>query len=175
MIVFTVWAARQPRIVQMTAQGGQPIELIRYNADTSKFEIEPRAQEILRSVKGPLAVVAVSGRARQGKSFILNQLLQVSGGFTVGSTHRPCTKGVHMWSHPLKREAEDGSAYHLVRGCRAADGATRPRLGWPSAQAKHAHTLAHVHRCCWTPRVSTPMIRCASIGVEGRHSGLHPQ
>ena len=26
-------------------------------------------------VKGPVGVVAVSGRARQGKSFILNQLL----------------------------------------------------------------------------------------------------
>ncbi len=37
-------------------------------------------------VKGPVAVVAVCGRARQGKSFILNQLLLKSsgGGFQVG-------------------------------------------------------------------------------------------
>ncbi len=36
-------------------------------------------------VKGPVAVVAVCGRARQGKSFILNQLLLQSsgGGFQV--------------------------------------------------------------------------------------------
>ena len=55
---------------------------------------------MLRSVKGPLAVVAVCGRSRQGKSFILNQIATACGsgaakhnqGFEVAPTHKPCTK-----------------------------------------------------------------------------------
>jgi hypothetical protein len=55
---------------------------------------------VLREVKGPLAVVAVCGRSRQGKSFILNQIASSSGqgaakanaGFEVAATHKPCTK-----------------------------------------------------------------------------------
>ena len=41
----------------------------------------------------------------QGKSFILNQLLGQSTGFTVGPTHRPCTKGLWMWSTPVEQRA----------------------------------------------------------------------
>ena len=37
----------------------------------------------LRSIRGPVGVVAVCGRARQGKSFLLNQLLGRTQGFTV--------------------------------------------------------------------------------------------
>ena len=50
----------------------------------------------------------------QGKSFILNQLLGQSSGFTVGPTHRPCTKGLWMWSTPVEQQAPDGSRFHLV-------------------------------------------------------------
>jgi hypothetical protein len=60
---------------------------------------------------------AVCGRARQGKSFILNQLLGASGGFKVGPTVRPCTKGLWMWSAPVKRKSPDGNIYHLVCIC----------------------------------------------------------
>lgn len=55
-------------------------------------------------VHAPVGVVAVCGRARQGKSYILNKLLKQTGsGFTVGPTHRPCTKGLWMWSEPQPR------------------------------------------------------------------------
>ena len=104
---------------------GEPVELIKYNVESGQFEVGARATAVLRSVKGPLAVVAVCGRARQGKSFILNQLLQTSGGFTVGSTHRPCTKGLWMWSTPVKRQAIDGTDYHLVRS--GGHGAAHPQ------------------------------------------------
>ena len=90
------------------------LELVRYNADTGKFELGEEALSVLRSTRGPVGVVAVAGRARQGKSYILNQLLGRSGGFTVGPTHRPCTKGLWMWSAPVQRTAPDGSKYSLV-------------------------------------------------------------
>lgn len=98
-----------------TDASGVPLELIRYDASTGKFQVGEQALAALRKVKTPIGVVSVCGRARQGKSFILNQLLGTAGGFQVGPTVRPCTKGLWMWSSPVKRTAPDGSAYHLVR------------------------------------------------------------
>lgn len=95
-------------------QQGEALELITYNVETGKFHVGQRALAILRDIRTPLSVVAVCGRARQGKSFILNQLLQVTGGFQIGSTTRPCTKGLWMWSTPQKRVDEDGKEYHIV-------------------------------------------------------------
>ena len=74
------------------SEQGNPLELISFNAATKKFELGIEALDVLRKITGPVAVVAVSGRARQGKSFILNQLLGRSTGFVVGPTVRPCTK-----------------------------------------------------------------------------------
>lgn len=100
----------------MTMAGqAHPEELIRFNAATGKFEVGREALATLSAHRGPVGVVAVCGRARQGKSYILNQLLGQSSGFQVAATHRPCTKGLWMWSAPVPRTAPDGSPYHLVR------------------------------------------------------------
>ncbi|CAI7780233.1 unnamed protein product [Closterium sp. NIES-53] len=85
-----------------------------YKDEQGVFRMDPEAVSALRRLRGPLGVVAVCGRARQGKSFILNQLLGRSSGFTVGPTHRPCTKGLWIWSSPVKVTAPDGSSYHLL-------------------------------------------------------------
>lgn len=85
-----------------------------YCDESGNFILDAEAVATLQLVKGPLGVVSVCGRARQGKSFILNQLLGRSSGFQVASTHRPCTKGLWMWSTPLKRTAPDGTEYSLL-------------------------------------------------------------
>eukprot|EP00854_Cymbomonas_tetramitiformis_P018741 gene18741-22380_t len=99
------------------AEEGTSIPFIQCNAD-GKFEIGQEAQNLLRSIDGPLGVVAVCGRARQGKSYILNRLSKEAGGthggFKVGSTHEPCTKGLWIWSKPLLQIAADGTPYHLL-------------------------------------------------------------
>jgi hypothetical protein len=97
-----------------SSQQGVAIELVKYNTDTGKFEIGEDALTILRDTRTPISVVAVCGRARQGKSFILNQLLQVTGGFHIGSTTRPCTKGLWMWSSPQRHADKDDNVYHIV-------------------------------------------------------------
>ena len=94
--------------------GGQPLELVRYNSSTKKFEVGEDALRVLKAVKSPVGVVSVCGRARQGKSFILNQLLGQSTGFVVAPTHRPCTKGLWMWSSPVERTRPEGGKYYLV-------------------------------------------------------------
>jgi len=48
------------------------------------------------------------------KSVRFWQLLGRSSGFQVASTHRPCTKGLWMWSAPIKRTALDGTEYNLL-------------------------------------------------------------
>lgn len=51
----------------------RPIRLV-YCDEKGKFRMDPEAVAALQLVKGPVGVVSVCGRARQGKSFILNQV-----------------------------------------------------------------------------------------------------
>jgi hypothetical protein len=51
----------------------RPLRLV-YCDDRGKFKMDPEAVAALQMVKGPMGVVSVCGRARQGKSFILNQV-----------------------------------------------------------------------------------------------------
>ncbi|KAI8567786.1 hypothetical protein RHMOL_Rhmol02G0149000 [Rhododendron molle] len=97
----------------MTAGPARPIRLV-YCDEKGKFQMDPEAVAALQLVKGPIGVVSVCGRARQGKSYILNQLLGRSSGFQVASTHRPCTKGLWLWSAPIRRTALDGTEYNLL-------------------------------------------------------------
>ena len=52
----------------------RPLRLV-YCDEKGKFQMDPEAVAALHLVKGPIGVVSVCGRARQGKSFILNQVL----------------------------------------------------------------------------------------------------
>ncbi|KAK1378665.1 hypothetical protein POM88_025409 [Heracleum sosnowskyi] len=91
----------------------RPIRLV-YCDENGKFKMDPEAVAVLQLLKEPVGVVSVCGRARQGKSFILNQLLGQSSGFQVAATHRPCTKGLWLWSTPIRRTALDGTIYNLL-------------------------------------------------------------
>lgn len=91
-----------------------PLQLISYDSDTGLVECGQEALACLRSIKTPVGVIAVTGRARTGKSYILNQLLGQSTGFKLAHSHRPCTKGLWIWSQPFKRVGPDGNPYHLV-------------------------------------------------------------
>lgn len=49
---------------------GKPLLLIGFNEATRAWEANPEAMALLQRVPGPLATLAVCGRARQGKSFL---------------------------------------------------------------------------------------------------------
>ncbi|CAI8618276.1 unnamed protein product [Vicia faba] len=106
-------AARPSSSASQSTGPPRPIRLV-YCDEKGKFQMDPEAVAALQLVKEPIGVVSVCGRARQGKSYILNQLLGRSSGFQVASTHRPCTKGLWLWSSPLKRTALDGTEYNLL-------------------------------------------------------------
>ncbi|KAK7246442.1 hypothetical protein RIF29_41310 [Crotalaria pallida] len=103
-----------PATPSLVTGPARPIRLVYYDDNDRKFHMDPEAVATLQLVKEPIGVVSVCGRARQGKSFILNQLLGRSSGFQVAPTHRPCTKGLWLWSAPLKRTALDGTEYNLL-------------------------------------------------------------
>ena len=77
-----------------------PIKLI----DFSKgFQINKEAIEYLNSIKEEIIIVSVIGKARTGKSYLMNLLLDLVGkdnGFQVASTLQSCTKGIWLWGTP---------------------------------------------------------------------------
>ncbi|KAG2501543.1 hypothetical protein HYH03_000050 [Edaphochlamys debaryana] len=102
----------EPR--ERTVQQGRPLQLVQQDETTGEWKLGEEAMAALTRIKAPIAVISVCGRARTGKSYILNQLLGTSAGFEVAASYRPCTKGLWMWSQPIRRTALDGSNYYLV-------------------------------------------------------------
>lgn len=63
-----------PNYHRSVARGpARPLRLV-YCDEKGKFRMDPEAVAALQLVKGPVGAVSVCGRARQGKSFILNQV-----------------------------------------------------------------------------------------------------
>ena len=72
---------------------------------------------MLRRVKGPLGVIAVAGMYRTGKSYLLNRMLlnrQKKGGFGVGPSVNPCTKGLWLWGTPISGTTSDGTPVNVL-------------------------------------------------------------
>ncbi len=69
------------------------------------------------ALQGPVAVLSVCGRARQGKSWLLNQLAaKLTGsqpGFKVSGQTTACTKGLWIWSKPISRTSSAGTQQAL--------------------------------------------------------------
>ena len=83
----------------------------------------PEAMEWLRTIHDPVAVVAVTGRYRTGKSFLLNHVLlrahennDQETGFPVRPTTQPCTKGLWLWPRAARtrNDGPDGRPCHVL-------------------------------------------------------------
>jgi hypothetical protein len=84
--------------------------------DAGGCRVCPEGIACLRAITTPVAVVAVAGRYRTGKSYLLNHvLLQRPQGFPVGPTTQPCTKGLWLWPDAVHESVcADGRPCHVL-------------------------------------------------------------
>jgi hypothetical protein len=75
------------------------LQLVRQLPDGVTYELcKPAVQQLLAMGSTPVAMVSIAGVARQGKSYVLNRLVQAAGGgFPVSARTDPCTHGIWMW------------------------------------------------------------------------------
>ncbi|CAG9318600.1 unnamed protein product [Blepharisma stoltei] len=99
----------------MERNHGQAIPLILFQ-EREGFRLTSEGLNFLNSIKTKVSVVAVAGKYRTGKSYMLNKIiLDVEGpGFGVGPTINPCTKGLWIWSEPIPVKAVDGQDVSLL-------------------------------------------------------------
>ncbi|XP_078522689.1 guanylate-binding protein 1-like [Lissotriton helveticus] len=80
-----------------------PVCLIENTAE-GELVLKQEAIEILNKITQPVVVVAIVGRYRTGKSYLINKLAGKNKGFSLGSSIQTHTKGIWMWClpHPQK-------------------------------------------------------------------------
>ncbi|XP_078473278.1 guanylate-binding protein 1-like [Lampetra fluviatilis] len=89
-----------------TAAFEAPLPLIVTDRDGRFVLVPETAAAVSRLVTGPVVVVAVVGRYRTGKSFLMNRLAGTNSGFSLGCTVQSHTKGIWVWPrrHPLHQD-----------------------------------------------------------------------
>uniref|UniRef100_UPI00398E742D guanylate-binding protein 2-like isoform X2 n=1 Tax=Pristiophorus japonicus TaxID=55135 RepID=UPI00398E742D len=70
------------------------------NSTDGKLSVCQDAVVMLTSIDQPLVVVALVGKYRTGKSFLLNRLAKRNTGFAIASSVQSQTKGIWMWCLP---------------------------------------------------------------------------
>lgn len=81
-----------------------------------QYLVSDEARSFLSSIDEKVAVIAVAGKYRTGKSFLLNRVIldKRNTGFGVGPTINPCTKGLWVWSEPLETVRPDGEKLKVL-------------------------------------------------------------
>ncbi|XP_041425598.1 guanylate-binding protein 1-like [Xenopus laevis] len=82
----------------------EPMCLIE-NQESKGLTVNQEALQILLGITQPVVVVAIVGKYRTGKSYLMNKLAGGKNGFELGSTIQSKTKGIWMWCvpHPTKQ------------------------------------------------------------------------
>ena len=94
---------------------GKAISMVNYDPSLGQFIINQEALEVIRQLQNPLGVISVAGMYRTGKSYLLNRmLLNRSGGFSVGPSINPCTKGLWMWSKTIQAHTPQGKPLNVL-------------------------------------------------------------
>ena len=84
-----------------------PINLIEFHKNN--YVLNEKALNILRSIKEDLIIVSIVGKARTGKSYLMNLLLNNNNskypgnGFEISSKLNSCTRGIWLWDTPRQK------------------------------------------------------------------------
>lgn len=102
---------------------GRPLSLLRPDETGASMLVSDEGLEFLRSLGDvPLAIVAVAGPARTGKTFFINQLAGLdattssgeTGGFAVGHGVTGVTKGIWVHTHVVDAKTPAGKPMKVV-------------------------------------------------------------
>eukprot|EP00698_Gefionella_okellyi_P018020 TRINITY_DN5367_c0_g1_i1.p1 TRINITY_DN5367_c0_g1~~TRINITY_DN5367_c0_g1_i1.p1 ORF type:complete len:837 (-),score=236.76 TRINITY_DN5367_c0_g1_i1:20-2530(-) len=88
------------------------IPFIQFNKGA--WSINPEGAQVLRGVTGKVAVIAVAGMYRTGKSYVLNRLMGKQHGFDIGPSIQPCTRGIWIWGKPLDHQLPSGERISVI-------------------------------------------------------------
>ena len=82
--------------------------------ESFRMVLHPMATQLFDQLAGPTNVVAVFGKVRTGKSYLMNALAEAPDLFVVSSGARSFTRGVHVSSRTTTRRAATGGDIHLT-------------------------------------------------------------
>ena len=91
----------------------KPIKLI--EKKNGELTLNDDGLSFLKQIQGNLAICVCVGPYRQGKSFLLNQILKKkTNGFDIGHKDDPCTYGVWIHEHPVKIKDQSGNESTII-------------------------------------------------------------
>lgn len=79
-----------------------PPSIVLLSHQNGKLRLNNEALKLLETINKPVAVLAICGPYRTGKSYFLSQLLGIPNAFEVGHTLDPCTHGIWMGTTVLE-------------------------------------------------------------------------
>jgi hypothetical protein len=90
-----------------------PIRLITKDS-SNNLKIENEGLNYIQSIEGNIAVCICVGPYRQGKSYLLNRILDQTNSFEVGHTVNACTKGIWVLKSEKKLYDENNKEFTLL-------------------------------------------------------------
>ena len=83
---------------------GRGVKLVKVKG-AGELEVTTTGIQLLQSFSNPVGIISIIGPPKSGKSFLANKILGTQGGFETDHT----TKGIWIWSEPIKITLKDES------------------------------------------------------------------
>jgi hypothetical protein len=83
---------------------GRGVKLIKVKGP-GELEVTTTGIQLLQSFSNPVGIISVIGHSKVGKSYLANKIIGTQGGFETDHT----TKGIWIWSEPIKVTLKDES------------------------------------------------------------------
>eukprot|EP00466_Bigelowiella_natans_P001373 jgi/Bigna1/89438/estExt_fgenesh1_pg.C_490076 len=95
---------------------GKAVPIVLPDDSHTRLALQSEGVEALKKLSGRVAPVVVIGPFRSGKSFVLNQMLNLpcDQGFSVGHRRHAQTKGIWFWDEPQLTSSADGERISII-------------------------------------------------------------
>jgi hypothetical protein len=87
---------------QWNKEEGTLVPVVAKDEAKTKLQLLPEALELLKTVGKPVAVLAICGPYRSGKSFFISRVVEKPGTFKLGHSMEACTRGIWLSTTALE-------------------------------------------------------------------------